>query len=55
MKFDDAFKYLQMDGLTNSPPFMENANLFGGANCQIKDWQTGEILEFKTLAGGARR
>lgn len=45
----------QMDGLTNSPPFMDNANLFGGANCLIKDWKTGEILEFKTLAGGARR
>lgn len=45
----------QMDGLTGSPPFTENANLFGGANCKIKDWSTGEVVEFITLTKGARR
>ena len=44
----------QMDGLTNSPPFMESANLFGGANCRIKDWRTGKVEEFITLTKGAR-
>ena len=44
----------QMDGLTCSPPFMESANLFGGANCRIKDWRTGKIFEFGQLAKGAR-
>ena len=39
----------QMDGLTNSPPFMENVNLFGGANCKITDWQTDETLEYLKL------
>lgn len=39
----------QMDGLTYSPPFYESANLFGGANCRIKDWRTGEIVEFIEL------
>ena len=36
----------QMDGLTGSPPFQENANLFGGANCKIIDWRTREVVEF---------
>ena len=45
----------QMDGLTGSPPFQENANLFGGANCKIKDWRTGEVEEFINLTKGARR
>ena len=44
----------QMDGLTCSPPFMESANLFGGANCRIKDWRTGKVEEFITLTKGAR-
>ncbi len=44
----------QMDGLTGSPPFMESANLFGGANCRIKDWRTGKVEEFITLTKGAR-
>lgn len=42
----------QMDGLTCSPPFMESANLFGGANCRIKDWRTGKIFEFGGLRIG---
>ena len=41
----------QMDGLTGSPPFMENKNLFGGMNCKIKDWRTGKVEEFKNLQG----
>ena len=45
----------QMDGLTGSPPFQENANLFGGANCKIKDWRTGKVEEFINLTKGARR
>ena len=45
----------QMDGLTNSPPFTDNANLFGGANCRIMDWATRESVEFVTLIGRARR
>ncbi len=45
----------QMDGLTNSPPFTDNANLFGGANCLIMDWATCKPLEFVTLIGRARR
>lgn len=42
----------QMDGLTGSPPFMESANLFGGANCRIKDWRTNKIFEFGGLGIG---
>ncbi|MBR4903539.1 MAG: hypothetical protein IKZ53_02630 [Selenomonadaceae bacterium] len=45
----------QMDGLTGSPPFTENKNLFGGANCLIKDWRTGKTFEFKDLAEGVRQ
>ena len=45
----------QMDGLTYSPPFTEEANLFGGANCRIKDWRTGKIFEFRELLRGGRR
>lgn len=45
----------QMDGLTYSPPFTESANLFGGANCKIKDWKTGKIFEFQDLVKGARQ
>ena len=45
----------QMDGLTYSPPFTDEANLFGGANCRIKDWSTGKIFEFKELLRGGRR
>ena len=41
----------QMDGRTGSPPFTENANLFGGANCKIIDWRTGKVVEFKSLLG----
>jgi len=41
----------QMDGITYSPPFMESYNLFGGANCQIKDWQDNE-KEFYFLRDG---
>lgn len=41
----------QMDGLTYSPPFMENANLFGGANCKIMDWRTDKVVEFGSLVG----
>ena len=46
----------QMDGLSKnySPPFMDSANLFGGANCKIKDWRTGEIFEFGDLLRGGR-
>ena len=39
----------QMDGLTGSPPFTDNANLFGGANCKIVDWSTGKPFEFLEL------
>lgn len=39
----------QMDGLTYSPPFMEGANLFGGANCKIMNWKTGKPFEFREL------
>lgn len=44
----------QMDGLTGSPPFSEGVNLFGGANCQIIDWRTGNVVEFKSLTKGAK-
>lgn len=44
----------QMDGLTYSPPFTDNRNLFGGANCLIKDWRTGKTFEFGSLIGGGR-
>lgn len=44
----------QMDGLTYSPPFTDNRNLFGGANCLIKDWRTGKTFEFGILTGGGR-
>ena len=44
----------QMDGLTYSPPFTDNRNLFGGANCLIKDWRTGKTFEFGSLTGGGR-
>lgn len=37
----------QMDGLTYSPPFMESANLFSGANCRIMNWETRKPFEFK--------
>jgi len=47
-----SWNLFQMDGLTGSPPFMENANLFGGANCKIKDWRTGKVEEFINLKGG---
>lgn len=39
----------QMDGLTYSPPFMESANLFSGANCRIMNWETRKPFEFKEL------
>ena len=45
----------QMDGLTCSPPFQENKNLFGGANCLIMNWTTEKPVEFITLTKGARR
>lgn len=45
----------QMDGLSGSPPFTDNANLFGGVNCKIMDWRTREVVEFKALLGGKRR
>ena len=45
----------QMDGLTGSPPFTENKNLFGGANCLIMDWATDTPFEFLSLTKGARR
>ena len=47
----------QMDGLskTYSPPFVDGANLFGGANCQIMNWTAGKSFEFQMLAKGARR
>lgn len=44
----------QMDGLTYSPPFMENVNLFGGANCKIKDWQTNKEFEYEALLKGGK-
>ena len=44
----------QMDGLTYSPPFTDNANLFGGVNCKIKDWKKDEPFEFVELKGGRR-
>ena len=50
-----SWNFWQMDGLTNSPPFTERANLFGGANCRIKDWTTGEVVEFVSLVGSVRR
>lgn len=50
-----SWNFWQMDGLTNSPPFSESVNLFGGANCRIKDWRTGKIFEFVELSGGKRR
>ena len=45
-----SWNFFQMDGLTNSPPFTDKENLFGGANCRIKDWTTGEVIEFWSLA-----
>ena len=50
-----SWNFWQMDGLTNSPPFTANANLFGGANCRIKDWSTNKIFEFVELLRGGRR
>ena len=50
-----SWNFWQMDGLTCSPPFTEEANLFGGANCLIKDWRTGKIFEFRELLKGGRR
>lgn len=46
-----SWNFWQMDGLskTYSPPFTEEANLFGGANCLIKDWLTGEEIYFRSL------
>lgn len=44
----------QMDGLTGSPPFTEDVNLFGGAYCKIMDWRTGKPFEFITLTKGAK-
>lgn len=44
----------QMDGLTYSPPFMEKLNLFGGANCKIKDWQTNKEFEYEALLKGGK-
>ena len=49
-----SWNFWQMDGLTNSPPFTENPNLFGGLNCRIKDWSTEEIFEFVELKEGRR-
>ena len=50
-----SWNFWQMDGLTYSPPFTDEANLFGGANCRIKDWSTGKIFEFRELLRGGRR
>ena len=50
-----SWNFFQMDGLTNSPPFTESANLFGGANCRIKDWNSGEVVEFCSLIKGGNR
>ena len=50
-----SWNFFQMDGLTNSPPFTESANLFGGANCRIKDWNSGEVVEFSSLVKGGNR
>lgn len=50
-----SWNFWQMDGFTCSPPFMESTNLFGGANCRIKDWSTGESFEFAELLVGGRR
>ena len=50
-----SWNLFQMDGLTGSPPFTESKNLFGGANCLIKDWKTGKPFEFITLTGGVPR
>jgi len=50
-----SWNFWQMDGLTYSPPFTDEANLFGGANCRIKDWSTGKTFEFRELLGGGRR
>ncbi len=50
-----SWNFWQMDGLTNSPPFMDGANLFGGVNCRIKDWSTNKTFEFVELFGGKRR
>ena len=50
-----SWNFWQMDGLKYSPPFTDNANLFGGANCQIMDWDANEPLEFVELIGGGRR
>lgn len=50
-----SWNFWQMNGRTNSPPFIENKNLFGGANCLIKDWLTGKKFEFCELFGGIRR
>ena len=52
-----SWNFWQMDGLskTFSPPFTEEKNLFGGANCLIKDWSTGKIFEFRELLEGGRR
>ena len=50
-----SWNFFQMDGLKYSPPFSENANLFGGVNCQIKDWRTGKIFEFMELIGSKRK
>ena len=50
-----SWNFWQMDGLTYSPPFMDSTNLFGGANCRIKDWRNGKNFEFTELAGRGRR
>lgn len=50
-----SWNFWQIDGLTNSPPFTESTNLFGGTNCRIKDWTIGEVVEFASLVGSVRR
>lgn len=47
-----AWNIFQMDAETLAPPFATaRDDLFGGRAvlCRIKDWATGEILEFKNL------
>lgn len=44
-----SWNFWQMDGLTNSPPFMHEKNLFDGADCKIRDWREDKEIYFRTL------
>ena len=50
-----SLNFWQMDGRTNSPPFIDEYNLFGGADCIIFDWNEKKSIIFKSLLGGARK